>query len=404
MSKEKNDLTLKIFAFIIAISLWGYVMSEVNPERSKEYKNIELTLSNVDVLDRQGLIVMEPKDVKVNVRVSGKKSDMANFSSQSIKAKADVSGYSEGQKKVPIDVTLDQVSNIRIEDYEPREILFTFDRIVTKEKNVSIQTAGSLNQGYVLGDLQTKSQTILLKGPRTWVNEVSDVVVTVDLKNRKEDGNVTLPIKLLDDQGNDVRGVEKEPGTIDVSVPILRTTKLPIELQTENQLPENYEITEVTIDPNTVAIKGDKSILNLSSIQTKKIDINDLIDGIEHIVELDLPEGVQLLDPTQKIKIKLKIEESTTMTLLYKLNEIDIMNIKEGLSINEEDFLKDINISIKGNKSVLETLTKEEIQLYIDLKDLDEGSHQIYIQFNVPTGIIVKEIIPQPIELRLILD
>ena len=404
MSKEKNDLTLKIFAFIIAISLWSYVMSEVNPERSKEYRNIELTLSNADVLDRQGLIVMEPKDVKVNVRVSGKKSDMANFSSQSIKAKADVSGYSEGQRKVPIDVTLDQVSNIKIEGYEPREILFTFDRIVTKEKNVSIQTAGALDQGYVLGDLQTKSQTILLKGPRTWVNEVSDVVVTVDLKNRKEDGNVTLPIKLLDDQGNDVRGVEKEPGTIDVNVPILRTTKLPIELQTENQLPENYEITEVTIVPSNIEIKGDKSILDLASIQTKKIDINDLIDQIEHIIELNLPEGVQLLDPTQKIKIQLKIEESTTKALSYKLNEIDIRNLEEGLSINEDDLFKDIDIVIKGNKSIIETLTKEEIQLYIDLKDLEEGSHQIYTKFDVPTGIIVKEIIPQPMELKLILD
>ena len=32
MSKEKkNDLTLKIFALIIAIILWSYVMSEVNP-------------------------------------------------------------------------------------------------------------------------------------------------------------------------------------------------------------------------------------------------------------------------------------------------------------------------------------------------------------------------------------
>lgn len=404
MSKEKSDLTLKVFALIIAVSLWSYVMSEVNPERSKEYRNIELTLSNVDVLDRQGLIVMEPKDVKVNVRVSGKKSDMANFSSQSIKAKADVSGYSEGQKKVPIDVTLDQVSNIKIEGYEPREILFTFDRIVTKEKNVSIQTAGSLDQGYVLGDLQTKSQTILLKGPRTWVNEVSDVVVTVDLKNRKEDGNVTLPIKLLDDQGNDVRGVEKEPGTIDVNVAILRTTKLPIELQTENQLPENYEITEVTIEPSTIDIKGDKSILNLSSLQTKKLDINDLIDEVEHVVELNLPEGVQLLDPTQKVKIKLKIEESTTKTLSYKVNEIDIRNLEEGLSINEDDLVKDINIVVKGNKTIIETLTKEEIQLYIDLKDLEEGSHEVYTKFDVPTGIIVKEIIPQPMELKLMLD
>lgn len=38
MSKERNDLTIKIFAFIIAVVLWSYVMSEVNPDISREYK------------------------------------------------------------------------------------------------------------------------------------------------------------------------------------------------------------------------------------------------------------------------------------------------------------------------------------------------------------------------------
>ena len=405
MSKEKNDSTLKIFAFIIAVVLWSYVMSEVNPVISKDYKTIDLVYKNVATLDRQGLVIMEPENVTVSVKVSGKKSEMAKFSSEfsseSIKAEVDLKGYGEGQKKVPISVSLDQFSNIKIVSFEPREVLFTFDKSITKEKSVTIKTTGDLDPGYVLGDLGTKSQTILLKGPRSWVNEVSEVVAVVDLKNRKQDGSVTVPVRLLDDQGNDVEGVQKEPNVVDVNIPIMRSTKLPIELQMENNLPDDHGLTQVTINPSTIGIKGDKDIFNLTSIKTKPIDVNDLIGKTEFDVELDLPENVQLLDPNEKVKITFKIEESYTRTFSYRLDELEIKNLANYLFIENDSDLRNISIVLKGNKEDIEGMTKEDLSLYIDLNGLEEGVHQVYVNYNLPVGAIAKEIIPQPIELKL---
>ncbi|HHV39164.1 MAG TPA: hypothetical protein GXX70_06720, partial [Tepidimicrobium sp.] len=76
MSKEKkNNLTMKIFALIMAIVLWSYVMSEENPSITEEFKNIEVTLTNVATLERQNLVVLEPSEPTVNVKVSGKRND-----------------------------------------------------------------------------------------------------------------------------------------------------------------------------------------------------------------------------------------------------------------------------------------------------------------------------------------
>lgn len=404
MSKEKNDLTLKIFAFIIAIVLWSFVMLEVNPDEERDIRNIKVTFTNEHTLDRQNLIVMEPEEVTVSVRVSGKRSDMIEFSPEFIKASLDLNGYTEGQRKVPIKVELDQSSKIRIASFEPKEVLFTFDKLITKEKQVTIKTIGELEAGYILGSLETKSQTVLLKGPRSWVNEISEVSATVNLENRKEDGKVISPIKLLDDQGNDVRGVGMEPSSIDIKVPILRTIKVPIELQIENQLAENYEITEVSINPSNIEVKGNKDILKLITIQTKPVDINSLIEDTEMEVELNLPKGVELLNPNEKITVSLKVEESLVKTFSYNLSEITIDNLNDELSIDEEDYLKNIDIILKGNKEVMDTLTKEDLQISIDLKDLIEGLNEIYIKYEVPTGIIVKEILPQPIEITLVVQ
>ncbi len=406
MSKERNDLTLKIFAVIIAIVLWSYVMSEVNPEQTENYKSIDIAFRNIEALERQKLVLMEPKEATVSVKVVGTKSDLAKFTSksikESIKASVDLSGYSEGQIKVPVNVTLDQSSNIRIVSYEPKEILFTFDKIIPKEKPVTIKTTGSLAPGYVLGDITTKPSSILLNGPRTWVNGVSEIIATVDISDKKEDINITRPIRLVDDEGNEVAGVKYEPSVVDVTIPVFRTATVPIELNLANEPPENYEITEITIKPNKIALKGGKDIGNLTFIQTKPLDINYLEENIDIPVELDLPENVSLLNPNEKVTISLKIEENFTKAFEYTLDEVDIRNLDNRLAIDRDDYSKAIQILVKGSKEAMENLTKEDLGLYLDFNMLNEGTHRVYFGFNVPIGIKVKEISPQPIELKII--
>lgn len=315
MKKVKSDTTLKIFAFVISIVLWSYVMSEVNPDVKREY-NISVEFMNKEVLEKNGLVIMSPKEQNINVTVKGEKFDMGNFSFEDIKASVDLSGYGEGKVKVPINAGLKQLSNIKIQDFEPREILFTFDKIITKEKIVTITTSGKLAPDYVLGEIKTKSPPVLLKGPRTWVNEVSEIVADVSLEGRKENINVTVPVKMVDDQGNNVMGITNEPGVIDITIPVYKTTTVPIEIQTINELPENYESTDIDINPLSVTLVGRESISNLKFIQTKPIDINLFIEDKIVETELELPEGVKLLNPNEKITVSLNVEEIAQKNIL----------------------------------------------------------------------------------------
>ncbi len=403
MSKEKSKITLQIGSLIIAIILWGYVMSEVNPEKSDNYKNISVVFNNIEALERQGLILMEPKDVTVNVKVRGNKTDLAKLaqSPKPIKAQVDLSGYSEGQVKVPVSVILDQFSNVSIERVEPSEILFTFDKLITDDKTVTIKTSGNPEPGYVIGDITTKSQSILLSGPRTWVNEVSEIEAIVKITGRKENSNITVPIKLLDAQGNDVRGVNYEPSVIDVNIPVFRTVTIPIELKTE-RLPDNYEIADVKISPNVIALKGDKNIVNLTYIETKQIPIDSLMNNEIVPVELDLPRNVTLLNPDQKITVSLNIQEAYTKSFVYNLDEIKIEGLDENLTIDKEESTKTVEIVLKGKKEDIDLLNKEDIELYLNLNLYGEGTHNVYISNNIPGGLGVKSITPQPIELKLI--
>ncbi|WFA10310.1 CdaR family protein [Tissierella sp. Yu-01] len=403
--KKKNDIPAKITVLIIAIFLWSFVMSDVNPEITTEYRNINVNLSNISALDRQGLVVMEPQDVSVNVKVTGKKSDLNRdrFSASNILAQVDLSGYNEGQVKIPVTVSLvDQVSGIRITSVEPREILFTFDKLITKEMPVSIRTTGSLPENYVVGDIISKSKSVLLSGPRTWVNEVNQVLAEVNLNNRTSTTTETVGTLLLDDEGNDVRGVVKEPNVVEITIPIYRTVSLPIELQTEGELPENYTISDISITPSRITVKGNNDIVNLSKIDTKVIDINSLLDRSALEVELELPVGVELLNPDEKVTIIYNIEETMTKEFTMPVSDLNILNLANDLEISEDDLNKLVKVTLTGFKSVLEPMGNQDLGLSIDLNELLEGRHELNIELKEIQGITVDSISPQPLVLNLI--
>lgn len=401
MNKEKkNDLTVKIFALAIAIILWSYVMNDVNPRITKECRNVDVVFRNLEVLDRSGLVLMEPQEIKVNVKISGRRSDVLKIKDKDIVAIADLSGYSEGTKKVPI--YLEVPSKVELVDYSPKEVSCTFEKIVSKEKAVTIKTNGKLPNGYSIGEAEVKPQLVFLKGPRSWVNSVSEVLAIVDISGRTSDINITVPIKLVDDGGNDVRGVEKDPNRVDIYIPVYRTKSVPIEIQTQGEFPSDVEITALSVSPSRVDIKGYGDLIgSINSIKTSPVDVKELMDKRSVDVSLMLPEGVELLNPEQKISVRLNLEKIETKTFEYNFNEINIKNLSGDLTAEIVDSYGNVAITLKGPETILNGITKESISPEIDLSGLGEGTYDVNINIREVQGVKVESISPSSIRVTL---
>ena len=402
MSKEiKNNLSIKIFALIIAIILWSYVMSEENPIKPKEIRNVKVQLTNTSSLDRENLMIISPEEAKVNIRVKGKVKTLNDLSGDDFIVTADLSGYKEGDWKVPVYVEVP--SDVKLVDYSPKEILFKFEKIIKEDSTVKVETTGELPKGYVLGEPEVKPQSIYIEGPRSWVNSVSEILATVDITDKTEDIKVTRPIRLLDGKKEDVRGVKQEQSSVEIFIPIYQTKKVPVELQTEGELPDNYDIMDINIDPSTIEIKGKKEVLrSINSIRTKTMDINSLIGKRNVLVELEIPENVELVDPNQKVKVTLNIDESKTKTFNYTLRDVNIKNLGPELKIAEEDLDQVFEVKTVGPGSKIDTLTKEDLSIEIDLKDLEEGEHRVSLLIQEQTGITSIEVIPETLNIKLL--
>ncbi|MDR7871522.1 MAG: CdaR family protein [Tissierellaceae bacterium] len=401
MGKGKNNLTLKIFSVIIAIILWSYVMGIKNPDWPREYRNVDVAFTNVEALDRQNLIVMDPQEAKINVSVIGKKSDMDEFTSDKIVARLDLSGYREGQTRIPVIVSLkDSASTVRITKYEPTDILVSIDKIDTKEMVVNIKTEGQVPIDYTIGDLVSKPQTILLRGPRSWINEVSEVFAVVKLDDRTTTTNITAPIQLRDGQGNDVVGIEKDPSVVDITIPIYRKATLPIEVVLENELPEEYVITEMTVTPDSIAIRGGNNVADLTSIKTQPIDVNLFLENPNLDVELDLLDNVELLEPNQRISVNATVERLATQEFEFEFSEIEFRKLHEDLLVEESN--ETFKVTVKATESIIDTLSKENIKPYIDLSNYSEGEYEVSIRIQEIKEVDIELIEPESLTINLV--
>ena len=391
MSKEiDKNLSLKIFALIIAIILRSYVMGKENPPRTTTIRNVEVNLTNIESLEERDLVVMEPKIARINVELSGKMNTLKTIDERDIVATADLSGYKEGDVKVPVYV--DVPSDVKLLDYSPKEILFKFEKIVREEYLITLETTGQLPKGYILGEAEIRPQSIYVEGPRSRVETVSKVVAEVELNDKVDNIKAMVPVNLVNSRGEDVRGLKQEQNFVDIFIPMYQSKTVPIELQTEGQLPDNYDITDIKIEPATVEIKG----------KTRIMDINSLVGKRNVLVELDLPEKVNLVDPNQQVTITLNIDESKSKTFNYTLKDVNIKNLDPELKIDQVDLDQSFEVIIVGTAEKVDSINKEDLFIEMDLKDLEEGTHSLELNIREETGILSMDIVPKSLDIKLL--
>mgnify|MGYP000849811746 FL=1 len=379
--RKKSPINVSmILSLLMAVLLWLFVMTGKNPETSISYYNIEVELLNEDSLANKDLVISDKKDWTVNIDLKGHKNDFLYFKKENIRASVDLSGYQEGELKVPVKVELiNSNSNLKVQDVEPREIVFNFDKIVSQEKPFNLNILGALDDGLSIGNIEKETKEIEVRGPRTIVNQVAEGIASVDVTGRTDDTLLKVQVELVDAKGKKVEGLKYSPETIDVKIPINMVKTLPIELITTGELPEEYVRMNAETDPLTIVVIGKKEDLtNLVKVSTKSVNINDIINNPDMKVELDLPVGVNLYDKDTSVSVKLVLEKLVESEFTFNKEDIKILNLGQNLSA---EILEDeeIHVSMMVEETIAEDLNKEDISLSLNLAGLAAGEHELEI-------------------------
>ena len=358
-----KNTKIKIISLLSAIVLWMYVMAVVDPEDTKLYENIPITITNLNEIKDLGLVVDPDDNLVTSVYIKGKLSDLQKISANNIDVYGTVSNPIEGQNQLYLRASVnDKVTT----EFKSDTIVINLEKSIEEEKNITVNITGVYKDNVDKVDLDKTK--VVVSGPRSSVDSVKYVQATFDANKESVDTKSTeLELKALDSEMNEVDHVTLAFNKVTAKVSYFQQKQVkinPIFSSNESNLVQDQDF---TIIPSEINIKGKSDVINnIDSINTKIINVDELGTN-NKIVDLDIPDGINADKDSVTIKLINK-NKTKNSTFIYSGDDISLLNNEEDVSINDFEIPDDIIVKIQYDNDS-DRISKNDLKLYLDLSE-----------------------------------
>ena len=383
----KRNTKIKIISLLSAMVLWMYVMAVIDPEDTKLFENIPVTVTNSEELQDNDLVVYPESDLVADIYITGKISDLQKINEDDIHIYGSINNPIEGKNYLYLKVnTTKQVSY----EFKSDFIVITLEKLMHQEKDINPEITGEYKDDVDTVTLQ--QSTVEISAPRVLIEKVAYIKATVQVDS-KENDKLTKKAKLVavDSDGKEVKGVNLEVKNINAEVSFLEEKEVPINVQLKDNTTDTqtYEM-----NPETITIKGKKEILNtIDYINTEKIDLSSI--GVSKKINLIIPENVTSNETT--VIIKPKDKEILVQRLIYSQDEIELINNSEEVNASDLGIPDSINVEVQLGDTNTE-VNKSDISLYIDLENTYNENKEYTINYKSDITFQNVKIIPSTVK------
>ncbi len=373
INKLKNNSKIKIISLLSAMVLWMYVMAIVDPEETKLFENIPVTITNKNELNERDLVIYPEQDLTTNIYVTGKLSNLKKVTKDDINVYGQINNPLEGNNEIYLKVSTSQRVNY---DFKNPVMIVTLEKIISEDKSIKVDITGSGKNNVDNIMLQDNIDKVSISGPRSLVNKVKRVVGTVKVNGELNDFSQSIKLEPVDANGKVVEGIELEKDSVNVNITLLTQKTVPITLK----LSDNSESgVNYTMSQNTVTIKGKKDIVDsINNIETQPVKLSEILPGTSKDIYLQVPSGITI--ETKYITIKKNSEENAVAEYTYTAENIEIRNNTENIDKSKIKFPNSINVSIEYLQSI-GSINKDDIKLYIDLNEVSLEDNTCKIKY-----------------------
>ena len=373
INKLKNNSKIKIISLLSAMVLWMYVMAIVDPEETKLFENIPVTITNKNELNERDLVIYPEQDLTTNIYVTGKLSNLKKVTKDDINVYGQINNPLEGNNEIYLKVSTSQRVNY---DFKNPVMIVTLEKIISEDKSIKVDITGSGKNNVDNIMLQDNIDKASVSGPRSLVNKVKRVVGTVKVNGELNDFSQSIKLEPVDANGKVVEGIELEKDSVNVNITLLTQKTVPITLK----LSDNSESgVNYTMSQNTVTIKGKKDIVDsINDIETQPVKLSEISPGTSKDIYLQVPSGITI--ETKYITIKKNSEENAVEVYTYTAKDIEIRNNIENIDKSKIKIPNSINVSIEYLQSE-GSINKDDIKLYIDLNEVSLEDNTCKIKY-----------------------
>lgn len=411
-NKLTDNLLLKIGSVLFAAALWFIVTNINDPATPQKFYNVPVEIRNTELITDQGKIyeVLEGTNVIDVVNVVAPRSIIDTIRKENIIAVADMSNLTN-LNTIKIDLSTNKY-NEKLDD-----ITGSIENVklnIEDKKKIQLalrtSTSGSVEEGYMVGDIAPEQNLVNVSGPESVVSRISKAEVNVAVTGFTSDIGTDAEIKLYDAEGAEIskKNLTLNINSVRVKVEILATTQVPVVFSTVGTPASGYRATGViSSSQSSIKIAGKANVIkNVSSIEVPDsvLDIAGLTENLETVINIKdyLPGSVELADSgfDGNITVVAYIEPEAVRNIVISEEDIVILNMPEGYEGRVGAFEEEFTIQVRGLAADVNAIAPEQIQGIVDintllekgsLEEVKEGDYDVPLSFNLPENVDLKD-------------
>ena len=402
-NKFTKDIGWKLLSLAIAIGLWFTVINTENPLETRSY-SATIQIQNQESLFERGYVVVNDDEIsstRITVRLRGQRLALDTLSQSSTKVQAIVDldnviySYNGEPVSVPVNIVIPSIVNN------------SFEILSKSVQNVMVDIQPYINEDFTVKPVVNYSDasvrelinavaspsTITAYGAKSIINSIAEVRVEVTPEKLENDTVITAVPVAYDAEGNVVNKVTFSSKELSVKISKDNLKSVSVAADITPRAAAGYEDTDQSIRPDNIDLAGSSDELaGIGVIRLPDVDVNGAQENItqEYNIQDYLPEGVRTVGGDSAVKtvtVTVNVEQEEEKELTIPSESItDNSTTPEGLfaEINSGD----INITVRGASSAIETISADDIKASVDLTDYEAGTYEdVPLIFALPEGI-----------------
>ena len=376
----KRKIIYALLSVLVAIGLWVYVVTVVNPEYEDTFYNIPVVLENEEILLDRGLMLISDEIPKVTLRLSGNRTDMIKLNSSNITLKADLSKiYSAGAQSLSYSILYpgDVPQNaFNILSQTPQQITLSISEWKSKEVDVQVNFIGTVPEQFIA--FKDKAvldvDKIVVTGPSDVIDRITSANVTVDLEDQTQTISQAYRYALCDADGNPVETAYVKTNVDEVMYTLKIQRWKDIELRLDVVDGGGLKQSDCRIDilPKTIRVSGSEKLLEeLDYLILDRIELSQLTGDLSEAYDIVLPEGITNLSEQSIAQVTVDIPDDL---LVQDLAVKNFEFINKPANMNVRFITLEMNIQVRGPQALVSAMTERDLRVQIDLANAQTGT------------------------------
>ena len=366
----------------LAFLLWAWVTTQRDPPETRVFA--DLTLAEPTLPEPLQIAGELPT---VTIEVLGPRSVMDRVSRAGLRPVLDVSQITApGTYNAEVDVDLPAAA--RVTNITPSRIALVVDETASRTMHLDVQQAPLEDPTRRVGEIEPAVSEVTVSGPRRLVDNVTRVILPVDIGDRTDDFTVDFVPVALDAAGQPIPEVAILPSRVSTAVEVdQRGRSVPVLVQTIGNPAQGYEIVGSVANPATVLLDGpDEALANILSVVTTPIDIEGATDTVNVRTALQaLPEGVRVVNPPDGSVVGVVQVRRRGVTQLLSDLPVTVTNVPDGFTATVEP--ASVGVVVFASEDTMASLSGSDMSTSVSAAGLGAGRHQLRPSVTVPPEV-----------------